>query len=373
MVACDAMFALPRALVSQNKRRFQEGGFDLDLTYVHPRIIVMGYPSSGFETVYRNPRSEVVRLLETRHASQYFVYNFCDERNRCYPASEFDGRAKWFPVEDHNVPTLQQAVAFCEDAASWLAGDERRVVALHCKAGKGRAGMMACMLLLRMGYASSAAGAIENYNSIRVSDRLGLTVTSQKKWVGYYEALLVHRRHLPGQIEPSAAPIGLTPGDIVEPSIVVEQLVLRNTLTGVAPPELRLRVFQLDTESGKKALVCEELGRDRFAVDRELRGCISFEFYRVPSGDCSSKKHFKVWLNSLLLNSTEVAGSGSIRRRVTVVARSEMDWVRRDKKMRRFPAAFELEMTFTLRSSGDSAGAVSPSDVVCDKAPDKTT
>jgi phosphatidylinositol-3,4,5-trisphosphate 3-phosphatase/dual-specificity protein phosphatase PTEN len=105
MVVCDVVFALPRALVSQNKRRFQEGGFDLDLTYVHPRIIVMGacsggvpgwrgkarsltacamagYPSSGLESVYRNPRSEVVRLLEARHASRYVVYNFCDERNR---------------------------------------------------------------------------------------------------------------------------------------------------------------------------------------------------------------------------------------------------------------------------------------------------
>lgn len=112
--------------------------------------------------------------------------------------------------------------------------------------------MMACMLLLRMGYASSAAGAIENYNSVRVSDRLGLTVTSQKKWVGYYEALLIQRRHLPRQIQPSTAATAVAVNDIVEPKIVVEQLALRNTLTGIEPPELRLRVFQLDPESGRK-------------------------------------------------------------------------------------------------------------------------
>lgn len=41
MTACSSLLAVPRALVSQNKRRFQEKGYDLDLCYVHPRVIVM--------------------------------------------------------------------------------------------------------------------------------------------------------------------------------------------------------------------------------------------------------------------------------------------------------------------------------------------
>jgi hypothetical protein len=39
---CRRVLAVPRALVSQNKRRFKQDGFDLDLGYVHPRVIVMG-------------------------------------------------------------------------------------------------------------------------------------------------------------------------------------------------------------------------------------------------------------------------------------------------------------------------------------------
>jgi protein tyrosine/serine phosphatase len=37
---------------------------------------------------------------------------------------------------------------FCEDAAAWLAGHAHNVVVVHCKAGKGRTGIMICCLLL---------------------------------------------------------------------------------------------------------------------------------------------------------------------------------------------------------------------------------
>jgi len=43
-----------RRLVSGNRRRLIEGEYSLDLSYITPNIIAMSYPSSGFESIYRN-------------------------------------------------------------------------------------------------------------------------------------------------------------------------------------------------------------------------------------------------------------------------------------------------------------------------------
>ena len=52
-----------RSLVSGKKRRFQEDGYDLDLTYITPKLIAMGFPSTGVEGQYRNPEDQVRQFV----------------------------------------------------------------------------------------------------------------------------------------------------------------------------------------------------------------------------------------------------------------------------------------------------------------------
>lgn len=153
--------------------------------------------------------------------------------------------------------------------------------------------MMACILLLRMGYAASATDAIDRYNRERVHDRRGLTVVSQKKWVNYYAGLRAQSSSGPGN-------------SIDEPTFALQKLTLRNTLTAAKLPKLRLRVYTLGASGSPKALLHQEIGFNNFELDEEIRGCVMIEFYRERVNGCMRRKHFKIWFNTYFLNPGKV-------------------------------------------------------------------
>ncbi|WOG82347.1 hypothetical protein DCAR_0101511 [Daucus carota subsp. sativus] len=195
-VAVKAVQVKARHVVSQNKRRYQEGGFDLDLTYITENIIAMGFPagdmSSGFfgfvEGFYRNHMEEVIKFLETYHKGRYKVYNLCSER--LYDASLFEGKVACFPFDDHNCPPIQLIISFCRSAYSWLKQDIENVVVVHCKAGMARTGLMISSLLLYLKFFPTAEESIDYYNQKRCFDGKGLVLPSQIRYVKYFEHVL---------------------------------------------------------------------------------------------------------------------------------------------------------------------------------------
>ncbi|MES1907299.1 MAG: hypothetical protein MHM6MM_000448 [Cercozoa sp. M6MM] len=185
-----------RSLVSKKKLRFQEDGFDLDLTYITSQIIAMGFPSEELSSLYRNPMSEVQRFFETRHPNKFRIYNLCSEMT--YETSKFGGDefCRRIPFDDHNCPSMQQMFEFCADAHAFLTASEDNVIAVHCKAGKGRTGTLLAALLVYMSAMDpeqetiSAFEALVLFGEARTSNGKGVTIPSQRRFVRYFANVL---------------------------------------------------------------------------------------------------------------------------------------------------------------------------------------
>lgn len=76
-----------KRMVSVNKNRYQYGGYDLDMSYILPNVIAMGFPASGTESLYRNSMTDVKNYFNKNHFSKYKIYNLCTERR--YDSKQF--------------------------------------------------------------------------------------------------------------------------------------------------------------------------------------------------------------------------------------------------------------------------------------------
>ena len=73
-----------RTLVTGDKARYTEDGYDLNLTYIEERVIVMGMPAEQtLHKMTRNPAAEVSQFLESKHPAKYRIYNLCIEQYAC--------------------------------------------------------------------------------------------------------------------------------------------------------------------------------------------------------------------------------------------------------------------------------------------------
>ena len=175
-----------KRLVSKNKKRFACDGFDLDLSYITENVIAMGFPSEGFTALYRNSMKDVKAFFNRKFYNKYKVYNLCSENDFKYDDNSFQECDQTYTFDDHNPPPFNVQLAFCKDVHQFLSKNPENVVAIHCKAGKGRTGVMICCYLVYSQLFKTAIEALEYYGKLRTHDNKGVTIPSQIRYIHYF-------------------------------------------------------------------------------------------------------------------------------------------------------------------------------------------
>ena len=230
-------------MVSKKKKRYKGHGFNLDLAYITDRIIAMGYPSSGKEACYRNPRAQVRKFLDHFHPGKVKLYNLCSERE--YDADFFYGRVERFPFPDHNPPQLKMMDEFCENLHAFLQEDSSNVSAVHCKAGKGRTGLMICAYLVYSRVFFTGEEAMKFYGRQRTKDGKGVTIPSQRRFVNYYASILNSTMPPTKQLKPGRITLSL-PGKAARTNFVIAMSTRRQS----APSDSKELEIEIHTDFG---------------------------------------------------------------------------------------------------------------------------
>ncbi|KAL3474390.1 protein-tyrosine phosphatase-like protein [Aspergillus californicus] len=195
------MASILRQIVAGPRLQHAETG--LDLCYVADNVIATSGPSTNYPKIaYRTPLKQLVKFLDKGHDEDWCIWEFRAEGTG-YPDSEVYGRIHHFPFPDHHPPPFALIPKVVASMRNWLQrldgpaaiegkdGEEnqgQRVAVVHCKAGKGRSGTIACSYLISQeGWKMEDALQRFTERRMRVGFGSGVSIPSQLRWVRYVD------------------------------------------------------------------------------------------------------------------------------------------------------------------------------------------
>ena len=166
-------------------------------------VIATSGPSATYpQLAYRNPLQSLVRYLDDRHPERWAIWEFRAEGTG-YPDSAVHHRIWHYPFPDHHPPPFALVPLAMASMRDWLleskpqvgadntegdVGHGGRVVVVHCKAGKGRSGTMACAYLIsHCGWAPTEALKRFTQQRMRSGFGEGVSIPSQLRYVHYVD------------------------------------------------------------------------------------------------------------------------------------------------------------------------------------------
>lgn len=348
-----------RTIVSQNKRRYKKHGFDLDLTYITNRVIAMSAPAFGGHSAYRNDMHMVARFFVQQHYSRFFIFNLCDTYFSSdgvmgnYNTKLLCGQCHRIPFEDHGPPLLVEMLHLCAQASRWCKLDQDHVIAVHCKGGKGRTGVMIAAFLLWTGHRRTAMDALELFSFRRTQNwdaslgfncdedseddakrgkrNQGVDGPSQVRYVHYMEAVVN------GQVDPYA----MVPTYLSEIRLSVgPQQQYAPWYCSVSIKCMRTVIFD-SLDFGSLYSWTGRTGEEfSVPVGLEVWGDVRIEIFRHKSLNPKSKRKLCFFC---IFNTTFYAG-----KRRLVLKKNKVDMLHKDKQNKLTTADFNMTLYFEL-------------------------
>ncbi|XP_029938320.1 tensin 3-2 [Salarias fasciatus] len=154
----------------------------IDLTYITERIITTFCPPGCPEEAYLHGLQEIVHMLQSKHGHNYMLVNLSQKHAALTAMKHKILDTGWV---DQLAPGLDQIFNVCTAMESWLQSDQRHVLVLHCRGGKGRLGVLIASYIHFSNTSASADLSLDHFAMRRFyNDKLSALMTpSQKRYV----------------------------------------------------------------------------------------------------------------------------------------------------------------------------------------------
>jgi len=283
---------------------------------------------------------------------------------RGYSLDMYHGAVAKYPFMDHNAPAFELLLPCCAHMHRHLQAHPDNVVAVHCKAGKGRTGLIIVCYLLYCGLKNKALHARKFYDTQRCHDQKGLTIISQIRYAHYFEQYL--RRLKQGAVchvtEPEAPAIAIfsvsihgiprTSNGGCEPSLVIavrrdedhEEYVVFKSRDYEAPKHVEQRDRQWQLFLSKHVSGGVRVAGDIKieVVERHKSLChvwVHSQFMQEPPDAMAGV--------SRSLSDEECASTGVPPGAFSLLmSKHEIDGAAKDVKHTQFPSGFQLQVVW---------------------------
>jgi len=331
--------------VSQNRNRYVDGDYDLDLTYITNRIIAMGFPGDGLKGLYRNDSQAIAQFLGKYHHGRFMIFNLSQ---LTYGEDKFENNVMSMGWPDNHNPPLDLLFTIIKTMHAWLSSSADNVVAVHCLAGKGRTGTVIVCYLLYIGMFKTVREALEYFAmkrtdimSVDVGSLAGVDSPSQMVYINYFYDIIT------GKVDHSAV--------IRSPPIFLQRITLHNIppvlSSQILSEKFSIEVCQMTTLGPNNTrLIPLMTFKKLFQIETRKENSVSFK--------CDLEMHRDIVTVCKVFNTLGVDEifrfafhTGFIKDKVLKKMKDDMDVVRNNTS---FSNDFSVELQFILPSDSSS-------------------